>query len=81
MIIHYKLPKYIWIPIYSAMIVIMQYIACSTCSANDMGFASSMIVMCEMIRMGMKMHAYLRNKLLYCTNNKYRTFIPQYAIK
>jgi sterol O-acyltransferase len=42
-----------------------------------------MIVMCEMIRMGMKMHAYLRNKLLFCSQDfsKYRYFIPTFAGK
>jgi len=50
-----------------------------------------MVVSCEMVRMSMKMHAYLREKMLYGRNNKqkqadaevktYAEFIPKWAEK
>lgn len=83
MIFKYKLPRLVWVPLYAMQIVVMQYIAITTCSVNQLGFASAMVVMCEMVRMGMKMHAYLRNKLLFCNTDydKFRQYVPPYALK
>lgn len=42
--------------------------------------ASGFIVMCESVRMFMKIHGYLREKLLHGRgDNQYRTFIPGFA--
>lgn len=44
--------------------------------------ASAMIVVCEMARMSMKMHAYIREKMLYGRKDKvYGEFIPEWAKK
>lgn len=42
-----------------------------------------MIIACEMTRMGMKMHAYVREKCLYGLPEmkKYADFIPEFALK
>ncbi len=35
-----------------------------------------------MVRIGLKMHSYIRNKLLYLIpNNKYRDYIPDVFVK
>ncbi|KAL4511871.1 hypothetical protein ABPG72_012716 [Tetrahymena utriculariae] len=85
-IISNNISKYIWIPIYIIYISLMTFVGCYTCVYYTLGMGSAFIIQCEMVRIGMKMHSYLRNKLLYCTENEYKTFIPkefesQYSIK
>jgi sterol O-acyltransferase len=40
----------------------------------ELGFGSRMILLCEATRMSMKGYAYVRTKLLYCTENRFRTW-------
>ena len=61
-----------WVPLYLAQISMGFIIATYFATIDDLGFSSVIIIMAEMVRMLMKSHSYLRNKLLYCTNNKYK---------
>lgn len=49
---------------------------------NKLGMASRFVVTCEMARMSMKMHSYLREKLMFGNGpNDYATFIPDNLVK
>lgn len=42
---------------------------------------SGIVLTCEMARFAMKIHGYFREKMLHCTPNKYKEFIPKFAQK
>ena len=82
--VHYSRPsKLIWVSIYIAAHFYNFYYALESVYAHHINFASSLIVLIEATRMGMKSHSYLRNKLLYASDiwEKYRYFIPANARK
>lgn len=63
---------FVWVPVYLGQISMGFVIATYFSTNDDLGFSSVIIIMAEMVRMFMKSHSYLRNKLLYCTENKYK---------
>lgn len=64
--VHFSKPStYIWGPIYGLFHLSMLTYSAYNCFYYELEFASSMIVVCECLRMNMKMHSYFRNKLLY----------------
>lgn len=81
LIVAFKLPNVVYLPIY-AVIIILNYVCPMYVSLalTDSLFVG-MILTCEMARFSMKMHAYFREKLLHCTPNQYKTFVPNFAKK
>ncbi|OMJ66449.1 hypothetical protein SteCoe_36691 [Stentor coeruleus] len=72
-----KLPKGLWITLYIAQQCALYIAGCSFCITRKIPVASGFIVTCEMVRMSLKMHSYLREKLLFADkNNEYAEFIP-----
>lgn len=70
-IVHkFNLSKWQYIPLYSLLQVIVYTIGISACYIHQFPPASAMIVSCEMVRMSMKMHAYMREKMIYGRNNE-----------
>lgn len=80
-IFQYRLPKMVWIPIYCLIQFTLIYFPIHLITAYQPGFGSRMAIVMEGTRMAMKAHSYLRNKLLYCTENKYRNKVPNFIIK
>ena len=80
-ILHYHLPKIVWIPIYCLIQFTLMYFPIHLISVYQPGFGSRMAIVMEGTRMAMKAHSYLRNKLLYCTDNKYRSKVPNFITK
>ena len=66
---------FIWLPFYLLQLSAGFLIATHFSEVEDLGFAAVIIIMAEMVRMMMKSHSYLRNKLLYCTNNPYKDMV------
>lgn len=82
MIVDWKIKKTIWIPIYTVSQIALSVWATFIVVRYDLPFGSSMIVLCECFRICMKIHSYLRNKLLYgVKDNFFTTFLPPDAIK
>jgi hypothetical protein len=65
---------YLWLPLYGSYIVTMAVVAVQFAKSEDLGFASVIIIMAELVRMLMKSHSYFRTKLLYIKENRYRDF-------
>lgn len=64
--VHFSRPfSLLWKTIYVAFHLALFSYSARFCLQNQLEFASASIVMCECVRMQMKMHSYLRNKLLY----------------
>ena len=82
-IIHLKgLSCYIWLPVYISMILTLYIASCSFCLYMKLPMASGLIVTCEMVRMSLKMHSYLREKLLFGNGeNHWAKFIPESLVK
>lgn len=77
-----KLTYYVWLPIYITMILILYFSSCSFCLYMKLPMASGLIVTCEMARMSLKMHSYLREKLLFGNGeNFWAKFIPESLVK
>lgn len=72
-----KMPKIIWIPLYSSHICLLMGFAMKMSSSSHLGFASNLIVMIEATRMVLKSHSYFRTKMLYLTDNKYKDYVFQ----
>ena len=66
--------RYIWIPLYVCHVSANLTVAIYFAKSEDLGFASVLIIMAESVRMLMKAHSYLRTKLLYLKENRYRDF-------
>lgn len=80
-LVHYinrdKLPRTIWIPIYSILQFVMYAGSFWFSVHNSLPIGSGFVVNCEMARLSMKMHSYLREKLLYGTgDNDYKDYMP-----
>jgi sterol O-acyltransferase len=73
-----NLSSYIWVPLYLAHQAALLCIPMLFVEKYSPGLGTCMIVMIEGIRMMMKSHSYLRNKLLYCTDNPYKYFSPDF---
>jgi sterol O-acyltransferase len=72
----------IWIPIYSFIQFVSYVVPCWFCLYRELPIASGFIVTCEMVRMSLKIHSYLREKLLFGNGeNEYATFIPESLVK
>lgn len=75
--VHFHRPAGIlWVSLYLMGQVFNYYYSYQVTVAHGLGFASSMIVLCEATRMSLKSHSYLRNKLMYGSDiwQKYRAF-------
>jgi len=77
----YKPRKAIWMSVYALFVWYLYYYTTTACIANELNFGSGMILTCETARMSMKVHSYLRNKLLYGSSigAEHKTFIPTFA--
>jgi sterol O-acyltransferase len=53
--------------------------ACWAVRHHDLPIASSIVVMSESIRFGLKMHSYRREKCMHSKPNPYQKFIPRFA--
>ena len=67
-----KLSVWIWVLIYLAHQLLLLCLPSMFVDKYNPGFGACMIIMIEGARMMMKSHSYLRNKMLYCTNNRFR---------
>jgi sterol O-acyltransferase len=78
-VIHFKkISCYVWIPVYCVMILTLYVFSCWFCLYMKLPMASGLIVTCEMVRMSLKMHSYLREKLLFGNGeNQWAKFIPE----
>jgi len=65
---------YIWLPLYMSYIAGIASVAVYFAKSQEIGFASVIIIMAELVRMIMKAHSYFRTKLLYIKNNPYKDF-------
>lgn len=78
MILKLNLRYYIWLPLHLALQMSILYNGFSAASSiASLGFASKMSILCETVRVVLKTHSYIRNKLLYCRKNPFQIFIPQ----
>lgn len=81
-IVSLNLQAKIWIPLYIIFQCLLTFFAVTITRIFDLSFGSSMILMCEAFRLQMKMHSYLRTKLLYGWGvNEYKEFIPSFLKK
>lgn len=77
-----QITYYTWLPIYCVMVLVMLVVPSWFCLHMQLPMASGLIVTCEMTRMWLKMHSYLREKLLFANgDNEYRNFIPEFLTK
>jgi len=76
----YNLSPKVWLPIYVVYQSFLVSFVCWVTSYFNLSFGSSMIILCECVRMSMKIHSYFRTKLLYgWGENKYKNFIPEFV--
>ena len=78
--IHYYRPSHwIWVPLYLFSQFILYYLPYRSVTKHGFGLVSSLILLVEAVKISMKMHSYLRNKLLYASDiwKGYGTFIPK----
>jgi len=75
-------PFYYLVP-YGVLWFSMYWVALSAIINYSLPPASAIIVACELARMTMKMHAYMREKNLYGIpdNKEFANFIPTYALR
>lgn len=76
-----KLPPLIYLPWYFTLQIMLYSFAVYRCFKFTLPPASALIVSCEMARIGMKMHAYTRDKLVHglpC-NKRFAEFVPKFA--
>lgn len=82
MIAEKNLPRVEWISIYAVFQLMLYIVACSFCLYQQLPMGSGFIITCEMVRMSLKAHSYLREKLLFGNgDNEYSTFIPESLLK
>lgn len=73
---------YTWLPVYCALVLVLLVVPCCFCLYMQLPMASGLVVTCEMTRMCLKMHSYLREKLLFANgDNEYRNYIPEFLKK
>ena len=79
----HKVGPCIFIPVYFAIQCTLYTIGIGCCYLYRLPPASAIIVTCEMARVSMKMHAYLREKYINCIekNGDIALFIPEWAKK
>jgi len=75
----YKVPLVIWCWPYAAIQIVQLWAPVQVALSVRLPPAAGFIVTCEAVRMGMKMHAYLREKMLYGVPNSLATYIPTWA--
>jgi sterol O-acyltransferase len=74
----YQLQPIAWVPIYSLFQCVIYIVPCVFCLYRKTPIACGFIVTCEMVRLSLKTHSYLREKLLFGNGpNDYATFIPE----
>eukprot|EP00743_Colponemidia_sp_Colp-15_P002978 GILK01003221.1.p1 GENE.GILK01003221.1~~GILK01003221.1.p1 ORF type:complete len:583 (+),score=69.43 GILK01003221.1:36-1751(+) len=79
-IVSLQLPWQIWVPVYVGMHAGVWCFGSAVCLHYKLPAASGFIIMCETTRFSMKIHAYLREKLLYgVKGNKWADFVPAWA--
>jgi sterol O-acyltransferase len=66
--------KWVWMPLYIIHPIANLSVATLFATSTELGFASSIIIMCESVRMIMKAHSYFRTKMLYLSDNPYKDF-------
>lgn len=73
----------IWLPTYALIQLTILSIGISSCAIWSLPPASGLIVSVEMARISMKVHAYLREKVVNVVkkDNDIATFIPEWARK
>jgi sterol O-acyltransferase len=77
-----QMPKMAWVLFYSFLQVAMYTVSFWFAVHNSLPIGSGFVVTCEMARLSMKMHSYLREKLLYGNGpNQYSTFMPEFLRK
>ena len=82
LIVHKKLSPLVWLPIYTLHQLSIYVFSCAFCLIMQLPIASGFIITCEMVRMSLKMHSYLREKLLFGNgDNEYARFIPESLVK
>lgn len=82
LIIKLHIKSYFWIPVFLSLQFSIFYTGFGSIKTIDgLGMASITSLLCETMRIVLKTHSYIRNKLLYCTKNKYQKFIPNWALK
>jgi sterol O-acyltransferase len=67
-----KLNRWLWVPLYLVHQAVLLCVPSMFVEQYKPGFGNCMVIMIEGVRMMMKSHSYLRNKLLYCTDNPYK---------
>lgn len=80
----FKIPMSVWlVPYLLYWLGVMWVIPTTICFQNDLPPASGLIVMCEAARLSMKVHAYLREKLLYGVypDSQAANYVPDWAAK
>lgn len=76
----YKVSPKIWLPLYAIYQGGLMTFACFITVYFSLSFGSSMIILCECTRMMMKIHSYLRTKMLYgWGENRYKNFLPEFV--
>ena len=82
LIVHKNLRPITWVPIYITHQLLLYVLSCAFCLIRQLPIASGFIITCEMVRMSLKMHSYLREKLLFGNgDNEYARFIPESLVK
>lgn len=72
-----KLKRHVWVTLYSVFQSLLYLVPCTVTIKNSLPIASAMIVTCEMTRISMKVHSYLREKLLFgIPDNEHAHYIP-----
>lgn len=76
-VIKNKWSRCFWVTIYAIYQITLLSISTIFVEKFQPGFATCLVIMIEGARMMMKAHSYLRNKLLYCTDNEFKNFSPE----
>jgi sterol O-acyltransferase len=75
------LSRAMWVALYTALQIGIYAGSFWFSLHNDLPIGSGLVVNCEMARLSMKMHSYLREKLLFgSSDNPYRTFLPEFLV-
>ena len=77
----FELPRSVWCPLYVIILSSLFVIPYQIINKYELGFGCRMAVVMEGTRMAMKAHSYLRNKLLYCSDNKFRDKVPAFVLR
>lgn len=80
-VIALKLSRFVHIPLYLTLQFVTYFFPMYVSLAWTKSVFIGMVLTCEMARFSMKTHAYYREKLLHCTENEYKRFVPKFALK